>query len=166
MGDARGARGNSEHADAPVVGSLGSRCRGRSGRFFGGLFLGGLFGELLSLLVVDELQEALDVRGGEQLVSPIDVHEHGHEAREHLEVHISIGRRGDHEQQGGVLAVRSLVVHSVGYGDGRQCGFLHGVGLCMGYGHPLPDSGCAARFAGKNRLAVCLDIAEVSGAIV
>ena len=93
--DARGARGDGEHADGAVVCGCGG-C-GRGGCIVS-CFLGWLFlGKLLAFLVVDQLEEFLGAARGEQLVAPIDVHEHRHEAREHLEMHLAVARGGDHE---------------------------------------------------------------------
>ena len=164
MRDARGARGDGEHADGAVVCGCGSGGRGgcSCSRFLGGLFLG----ELLAFLVVDQLEEFLGAARGEQLVAPVDVHEHRHEACEHLEMHLAVARGGDHEDQLAGLSVGRLVVDAVGDGDRCQGGFRNRVGLGMRNGHALADCRGAAGLAGENRLAVHVDIAQVAGSIV
>ena len=142
--------------------SSGGSRSGCGSSLFGRLFLG----ELFAFFVVDELQELVGALGLEQLVAPIDVHEHGHEACEHFEVHFTVARCCDHEDQLAGLSVGSFVVDALRHGNGGQCRLGHGVGLGVRNCHPLTNGSRSASLAGQDGLAVDFNVVQVAGTVV
>ena len=159
VGDAGRAGRHGQHARA---GLLHGR---RSSRGGSGLFLG-LLGEFLGLLRVDHGEEFLRRLRGLEVVGEAGVHQHLHHAGEHLEMHVAVGRRRDHEQQLAGHAVGGVIVHAVRHGQRRERRGFHGLALGVGDGDLHADGGGAHLLALEDALFVGLHVEQVAAFFV
>ena len=158
VGDAGRAGRHGEHARTGLL----HRSHSRGGS---GLFLG-LLGEFLGLLRVDHGEEFLRRLRGLQVVGEARIHQHLHHACEHLEMHVAVGRRRDHEQQLAGHAVGGVVVHAVRHGQRRERRSLDGLALGVGDGDLHADGGGAHLLALEDALSVGLHVEQVAALFV
>ena len=132
------ASGNCQNAVA-------ARCGSRCSRFFG---------ELLGFLIVNDLQEFGGGFCRLELCGEVLMHEHLHQACQHLEVNVAVECRRDHENELDGCAVGRVIVYAVGNRDGCQRRCLDSFTLCVGNGYLHTDSGGAHILSGENTLFV------------
>ena len=159
VGDAGGAGRHGEHARAGL--RRGSCCGSR-----GSGFLLGLLGEFLGLLGVDHGEEFLRRLRGLEIVGKAGIHQHLHHAREHFQMHVAVGCRGDHKQELAGHAVGGAVVHAVRHGQRRERGGLHGLTLGVGDGDFHADGGGAHLLALEDALLVRLHVEQVAALLM
>ena len=155
VGDTRGTGGDRQYAEA---GLLIDRRRGSRSS--------SLLGELLCFLIVNDFQEFGGGLCRLQLGGEVLVHQHLHQARQHLEVNVAVEGRRDHEDQLAGSAVGGLVVHASGNGDGRESRRLNGFALGVRNGDLHTDGGGTHFFSGKNAFLVRCGVVQITASLV
>ena len=165
MGDAGRARRDREDAGQTCL----CRCHSHGfRRLFSRRFRGGLrlFRELRRLGLVEDLEELFPGLRRQQLFAQIQIHQQGHQTREHLEVQVAVHRRRDHEDQVGGLAVRCTVIDAAGNGHRRQAGIADSVALAVRDGNAFADRCRPLALALQDPLGIYFFVGQIAGFVV
>ena len=134
VGNAVGAGGNGQHA-------VGGRQ----------LFLSkALVAELGFLLGVNRIQKFFGRFGGAQLCHKVFIHQHLHQAGQHINVQTAVFRCGNHKQQIRLAVIVSIVLHGGLQAQGSQTGAGHAGGACMRHRNAVIHIGGSLRFTRIN----------------